>query len=269
MNDDSAPTVDPYQHIAELYDLEHDNVCDDIDLLLTFAGIVSGPILEMGCGSGRILVPLAKAGFTVVGLDTSETMVGRAKRRIDEAGVCERVSLVQGDMVDATAAPGGPFGLVVFSLNALMHLPTPEQQFEAIHNARRALGDGGQVIIDLANPTPDYLISLASAPALEGSWTLDDGSTVDKLAFRTISARDQVIDTTLWYDLVALDGHLIRHRSHFELRYLHLNELRLMLTAAGFGDIRAYGSYELDPLDDLSDRLFITAGVTAGGAEIS
>jgi SAM-dependent methyltransferase len=266
MNGNPAPTVDPYHRIAEYYDLEHDDFRDDIDLLLQFARTVDGPILELGCGSGRVLAPLAEAGSVVVGLDISGTMLARAETRIHATGVGERVTLVRADMIDAAIAPGGPFGLVVFSLNALMQLAAPERQLEALHNAGRALDSHGQVIVDLLNPTPGHLVSLASAPLLEGSWTLDDCSIVDKWSSRTISASHQVIDTTIWYDRVTPDGQLTRLRTQFELRYLHLNELTLMLTHAGFGDVRVYGSYDLDPLDDASDRIIVTASMAPSEA---
>jgi hypothetical protein len=170
--------------------------------------------------------------------------------------------LFQGDLRDPSAAPNGPFGLVIYSLNALMHLPSPELQLESLRNARTALDPRGQIIIDLVNPTPDYLVSLAAAPSLEGSWPLKDGAIVDKWSFRKLDATTQIIDTVLWYDRVQTSGAVTRVRSQFELRYVHLNELMLMLTAAGFSEIRSYGSYEMDPLNDSSDRMFVTADVT-------
>jgi SAM-dependent methyltransferase len=268
MNEEPTSLVDPYHLIAELYDVEHDTFRDDIDLLLTFADIVGDPILEMGCGSGRILVPLAEAGFNVVGLDRSATMLDRARSRMANAGVSDRVTLFQGDLVDALSAPKGPFGLVIYSLNALMHLSSPESQLESLRNARKSLDPRGQIIIDVVNPTPDYLVSLGAAPALEGSWRMVDGSVVDKWSFRKIDASRQIIDTTLWYDQVQDSGVLIRHRSRFVLRYLHFNELRLMLGNAGFTEIRVYGSYEMDPFEDASDRMFITADVTPADVQI-
>ena len=256
--------VDPYHAIAALYDLEHDPFQDDINLILNFAGLTEGPILEMGCGSGRILAPLAEAGFTIVGLDTSTTMLERAQTRLANEAPAAQVSLVEGDMADATHVPGDPFGLVMFTLNSLMHLPSPELQLTGLANARRSLAPGSQVLIDLVNPTPDYLVSLAAGPALEWSAHLDDGSIVDKWAFRNIRAVDQIIDTTLWYDRVGAGGELHRFRSQFELRFVHANELALMLTAAGFTDIRTYGNYDLDPLDDSSERIFVTAEASSG-----
>ncbi|MDQ3657799.1 MAG: methyltransferase domain-containing protein [Chloroflexota bacterium] len=251
--------VDPYHAIAALYDLEHDPFRDDIDLLLSFAEAMGGPILEMGCGSGRVLAPLAEAGSTVVGLDRSTTMLDRARTRLASTSFADRVSLVEGDMAGDVPLPSEPFGLVAFTLNALMHLPSPELQIAALADARNRLAPDGQLIIDIVNSTPDYLVSLTSSPALEWSSPLDDGSIVDKWAFRQIHSVEQIIETTLWYDQVKSGGELLRRRSQFDLRYLHPNELSLMLDAAGFADVHMYGSYELDPLDDSSDRILVTA----------
>lgn len=259
MHEPRTTPVDPYHAIAALYDLEHDSFRDDIDLLLSFAEATGGSILEMGCGSGRVLAPLAGAGFSVVGLDRSTTMLDRACARLANANLVDRVSLVEGDMAGDVPVPGEPFGLVVFTLNALMHLPSAELQMAALANARNRLGPKGQLVIDIMNPAPDYLVNLASSPALEWSASLDDGSVVDKWAFRHVHPIDQVIETTLWYDLVSSEGELVRHRSQFDLRYLHANELSLMLDVAGFAGVHMYGSYELDALDDSSGRILVTA----------
>lgn len=258
--------ADPYAPIAELYDLEHGGFRDDIDLLLSFADIVGDPILEMGCGSGRIMIPLAEAGYDVTGIDQSLAMLERARKASGAQPFEGSVQLMKGSMLDADAAPGGPFGLVIFSLNALMHLPVAGEQRAALESAFRALDPKGQLIIDLMNPTPDHLTSLGSAPILEGSWELPDGSTVDKWAHRRLHPTTQVIDTLLWYDRVSPDGTVHRTRSRFRLRYIHPAELELMLELAGFTEIRMYGSYEMDPLDDNSDRLFVTAEVIPSAA---
>jgi SAM-dependent methyltransferase len=254
-------TPDPYAPIAELYDLEHADFRDDVDLLLSFADIVGDPILEMGCGSGRILIPLAQAGFDVTGIDQSPAMLDRARAAIDGLRLEGSVQLIETSMLDADSAPGGPFGLVIFSLNALMHLPTMAAQRAALESALRALDPKGQLIIDVMNPTPDHLHSLGSAPVLEGSWELPDGSTVDKWAHRRIHATTQVIDTLLSYDRVGADGTFRRTRTRFPLRYVHVAELELLLELAGFTEVRMYGSYEMDPLEDESERLFVTAEV--------
>lgn len=262
MTDASAASRDPYAYIAELYDLEHADFSADIDLLLNFAEVVGDPILELGCGSGRLLVPLAEAGFNVVGLDSSRPMLDRARRAIAEAGVEDRVSLFEGDMREADNAPGEPFGLVIFSLNSLMHLTTVADQRAALEAARRALDPRGQLIIDTLNPTLDAIRHLLDGPHHEGSWSLPDGSVVDKWSQRAPGEAPQLIDTLLWYDTTAPDGRLTRVRSEFPLRYVHASEMLMMLELSGFVEPMLYGSYDLDPYEPESERLLVTAEVT-------
>jgi len=100
-------------------------------------------------------------------------------------------------------------------------------------------------------------------PILEGTWPLPDGSTVDKWSHRRLAPATQIIDTLLWYDRVHPDGSLTRLRSEFSLRYVHAAELALMLELSGFTDPMFYGSYDLDPYDNESDRLLVTAEVTS------
>ena len=262
MYDASSPAHDPYELIAELYDLEHADFHADVDLLLNFAEVVGDPILELGCGSGRILVPLAKAGFNVVGLDSSRPMLDRARSAVVDAGVEDLVTLYQGDMREADKAPGGPFGLVIFSLNSLMHLTKPEDQRAALMAAWNALDPRGQLIVDTMNPSLEQVRHLLDGPHLEGSWRMEDGSVVDKWSHRRVSQYPQVIDTLLWYDRTAPDGLLTRTRSAFPLRYTHPSEMALMLELAGFVEPMFYGSYDLDPFDPESERLLVTAEVT-------
>ncbi len=68
---DPPHAADAYASIAEMYDLEHADYDEDIGLYLNFASVVGDPILELGCGTGRILAPLAEAGHRLIGLDVS------------------------------------------------------------------------------------------------------------------------------------------------------------------------------------------------------
>lgn len=261
MNMSPAAIADPYCTIAELYDLEHEDFDDDIEILLNFAEVVGDPILEVGCGSGRLVVPLAEAGFRVTGIDISRPMLDRARQHVAAHGVGDRVTLVEADMRSADEAPGGPFGLVILSLNSLMHLPSPVGQRAALEAARRALDPRGQLIIDVMNPTAEQVTHLLDGPHLEGSWTLEDGSTIDKWSHRRASDQPQVLETLLWYDRIAPDGVLSRTRTSFPLRYIHPSELALMLEVTGFIEPIFYGSYDLDPFEPDSERLFVTAEI--------
>ncbi len=154
-----ADLDDPYAELPELYDLEHAGFTEDIDLYLRLAEVVGDPILELGCGTGRVLAPLAAAGNRITGVDRSRPMLDRARSALhvrDKAGdLLQRVTLVEGSMTEAERAPGGPFGMVIFSLNGLMHLSTVAGQRAALASARRALDPRGMLVIDALNPTPE------------------------------------------------------------------------------------------------------------------
>ncbi len=255
---------DPYAAIVDFYDLEHAGYEEDLDLYLNLALVTGDPVLELGCGSGRLLVPLAEAGHRVTGIDRSVPMLDRTRHYASEAGVADLVTLHEGSMTEADQAAGGPFGIAIVALNGLMHLTTVTEQRAALTSIRHALDPRGQLVLDLLNPTPDALRALDQSVIHEGTWTLDDGTRVDKLAARRILPALQRIETDLWYDRTAPDGTLRRVATAYPMRYVHRAELELMLEVAGFAEWQVYGSYELDPFDDASERLIVTAEVTSG-----
>jgi SAM-dependent methyltransferase len=258
-----AQVVDPYADLAELYDLEHAGLTDDLELYRQLTEVVGDPVLELGCGTGRILAPLAAAGFRVVGIDRSEPMLNRAHVVLAEEIRSGRVQLAEGEMVRTDDAPGGPFGLIIFSLNGLMHLATPCDQRVALAAARRALDPRGMLAIDVLNPTPELLMTFDGRVVHEGNWRRADGSGVDRYSSRVHSAATQQILTETWYDVTDANGAVRRVRSSFPLRYLTRSEIELMLELAGFVEWQVYGSYALDPYADDSERLIVTAEVTA------
>ena len=256
-------TTDPYANIVELYDQEHDPYDEDIEF---YVGLLEDPtsrILEMGAGSGRLLVELAREGFHVTGLDSSAPMLAQAKRRLLEEGVSRNVTLFEGTMQEAAKAPGGPFDLVIFSLNALMHLPSQEEQRDAIAASFAALRKGGIIVFDCMNPTLEQLHYLTSKQHLEASWENEDGSTTDKWSHRDLDSVEQTLDTVLYYDTTTPDGALRRVRTQFVLRYVTPSELKLLLNLAGFTNVGLFGSFALDELSDNSDRIIALAQVPA------
>lgn len=168
--------TEPYARLAELYDLEHQAFTDDVGLYLSLAEVVGDPILELGCGTGRILAPMAQAGFRVTGVDRSQPMLDQAAATLDQTGVADRVSLALDDMTRADRAPGGPFGLVFFALNGFLHLASQREQRRALEAARRALDPRGMLVIDVLDPSPELLTSFDGRVLHEGNWSWREGS---------------------------------------------------------------------------------------------
>jgi ubiquinone/menaquinone biosynthesis C-methylase UbiE len=258
----SSPSGHPYRAIAALYDLEHDAHREDLDLIHYIVETVGDPVLEFGCGSGRVLASLADLEMRLTGVDNGAEMLERARARLEGT---PNVTLVETTM-DATGLPGNSFGVVLIALNTLMHAGSAAEQRAVLREAFRVLDPRGQLYIDLPNPHSGAFDFVDHQMMLEGNWTsVANGSAVSKFSARTINRVEQQIKTNIWYDITELDSTIHRIATRFELRYLYPSELLLMLELAGFVECQAYGTYEMDPFGDSSPRLIVTAEKTASG----
>jgi len=119
-------TFGGYEHsaiVAECYDLVYEYVSRrDVDFFVEIAKSVSGPTLELGCGTGRVLIPTAQAGCEITGLDLSEHMIAVCRRKLADQtdDVQSRAKLVQGNMTDFDLGNG--FGLVTIPFRRFQHL---------------------------------------------------------------------------------------------------------------------------------------------------
>jgi ubiquinone/menaquinone biosynthesis C-methylase UbiE len=247
-----------YRDIAPFYDLEFDEFDADVDLYRGYAEIVGSPILELGCGTGRLVVPLAQAGFDVVGIDSSLDMLDRADERLQKAGI-ENVMLRRLDMRELGGLPDSRFKLVFCAVNSFLHLETQADQMATLHAARRVLDDRGILIIDLFHPAPSTLQSMDDRFTLDGSWMLGDGSRVDRFSHRRVHPSQQLIETTLLFDRVDEHGNVSRSHASYHTRYIHHFEMLALLDGAGFEIEGVYGSYALDAFEDSSQGMIFVA----------
>ena len=252
---------DGYRAIGEWYDAEHDPVVDDITLYLQLAEIVGDPILELGCGTGRIVAPLAAAGYDVTGIDRSAAMLERARSRLDAAaGRPATLRLAEMDHlpVDLT----GRHGLVILSHNTLLHATSSAVQRAVLAAARSALDPRGMLVVDIVNPVADFTSSGDMRVVHEGRWETGDGGSVAKFSTRTIDQASQQVVTDIWYDHVDRRGAVTRTAARLELRYVTAAELLLQLELCSYVEPQLYGTYDLDPYADDSPRIIVTAEAT-------
>ncbi len=247
-----------YDSIARFYDLDLDRYDDDYAFYRGLAARAAGPILELGCGTGRILARLAADGYQVDGLDISEQVLRLARRRIREHDIGSSVRLIKADAGDFTVDRG--YDLVAFPLNSFMHLSTPERQVSCLRSVRRALLPGGTFALDLPNPeesilgyTERGLIVEYTKPGLLPGWT------VTKSRAQTVDPIRQTLVVTLIYDEIAPSGSLRRTAATFEMRYLQLNELEVMLRQAGLTPERIAGDFEGGELNRDSAKFVVVA----------
>ncbi len=135
-------------HVAELYDQLITDT-EDIALIRQLIGPRKGlRILEPFCGTGRVLIPLALDGHTVVGMDRALGMLSRARAKVGTLPpeVQERITLLHRDVLQATWP--ADFDLVILGGNCLYELATPEEQARVIASAANALRPGGHLFVD-------------------------------------------------------------------------------------------------------------------------
>lgn len=249
----------PYDKIAAYYDLEHAGFTDDTELFLQFIAGTGGPVLELGCGTGRILRAIAAAGFQITGLDSSRPMLDLAQEHATMDGLEDLVTLIEGDFERVDLVPSNAFQAVLIAIDSLLHATSIDSQLRVLCAAWTALAPGGLLLLDLLHPTPGRLLAMDGGLALAGSWTLDDGSTLDKIVAQVADPVDQSIHSEIWYETTAPDSTIQRIRTGFEQRWIGQGEIELMLRLTGFHEWHIYGSYALDPLDAQSDRMIVAA----------
>src|SRR5947208_15801536 len=166
--------MNEYDLIAPFYDIEHQQFAEDLDMYRNFAELCSGPLLELACGSGRLLIPLARDGYAITGVDTSEKMLSRARERVQQANLTTNVTLVQQDM-SALQLPR-KFSLAFIALGSFAHLTSRKVQQQALAAVRAHLNTGGTFIVDISNSDARYMENLSGQLLHQGTWRGEDGT---------------------------------------------------------------------------------------------
>jgi SAM-dependent methyltransferase len=248
-----------FDRFVRFYDLDYDSFQDDVPFYLGLAERTGGPVLELGCGTGRLLAPLARAGFEVTGVDISDGMLQVAGGKVADLGrAAGRVTLVQADM--RTVALPQRFRLAFIAFNSFLHLTSQRDQLAALGAWRQALVPGGLLAIDVDNPHPQQLAEIDGRLEVQNHWhDPTTGATVLKQVTRTLDAARQLQHVVFIYDEVFPTGEVKRTLAPFDARYLHRFEGELLLDKAGFALEQVYGAYDLDPYGSESDRMIFVA----------
>jgi len=249
--DDRTGGYAEYGFTAEFYDhVVPYRERQDVAFFVELARETGGPVLEVGCGTGRVLIPTARAGFEIVGLDLSPSMLAVCRERLaqEPAEVQARVELVGGDMRDFDL--GRQFALVTIPFRPFQHLTTVADQIACLKTIHRHLKPGGRLVLDLFNPLLPYLVDDARLEEFgdEPEIIMPDGRRVIRRA--RIATRDyfnQVQDSELIYYVTYPDGRQERLVHAFPMRYLFRFEAEHLLVRCGFEIEALYAGYDRSP----------------------
>jgi SAM-dependent methyltransferase len=237
-----------YEAIAALYDhVELYRTRPDIEFYVEAARESGGPVLEVACGTGRVLIPTARAGIEIMGLDGSAEMLAvcRAQLQSEPEDVQSRVQLIQSDMREFELSR--KFPLITMPFRPFQHLTTVDAQLACLETIRGHLADGGRFIFDMFNPWLEMLVTspLGEELAPEPEFSTPDGRRV--VRSHKILAQDrftQVNRYEMIYDITHPDGRKERQIQPFSLRYTFRFEAEHLLARAGFTVEHLYGGLD-------------------------
>ncbi len=262
MSDGMSLNVRFYDTIARFYDAENAEFTEDLALYGELAAETGGPVLDVGCGTGRVMLHLAQEGHRVVGVDRSEVMLARGRRKLDVMpDLKPRVTFVQGDALDADVPCC--FKLIIVPYNSFMHFSEQVDQLTALRHFANLLDDDGLLVLDLPNAGDAYASRDDGSIVLERMFTEpESGHLVMQHSYSMIDRVAQHLHITWIYDEIADDGTVHRTLAPLKLRYVFPGEMDLQLAASGLRRVQFYGDYGREPFLDGSPRMVVLAEKT-------
>jgi len=240
--------------LAEYYDLRHGAFSEDVPFYQRLAEEAEGPILELGCGTGRLLAALC-ARHPVIGVDVSGEMLRRARAAVTHHG-CRNVLLLRADLRRPVVQRGA--GLAILALNTLCHFASQAEQLAVLRAARESLAPEGLLALDVPNPHLELEARPAGACLLEAIHECPD-KTIYEWSVTDAELGEQLLRVRSIYDRVAPDGSVSRRSLAFGLRLFYRYELELLLVSAGLRPEAVLGDYDHSPYRGDSPRLLVLA----------
>jgi SAM-dependent methyltransferase len=218
------------------------------------------PVLELGCGTGRITMALAEAGKRITGLDLSERMLERAvkKRGALRVEARERIHFVQGDM--ARFDLGEKFRLVIIPFRPLQHLLEVQQHMDCLDCVRKHLAPGGRLILDVFQTDAERMHDpVHMRETLVTEYVTTDGRQV-RITERVAAFHraEQRNDVEMIFSIRHRDGRQERMVFAWPLRYFFRYEVAHLLARCGFQVAAEYGDFDRTPIrDDSPEMIFV------------
>jgi SAM-dependent methyltransferase len=225
----------------------------DIDFYLRLAGETGGPVLEIGCGTGRVLLPIARAGFECVGLDCSPAMLDVLRSKVPPPGL----RLVTATMQDFDLG-SERFALVFSAFRPLQHLYSVDDQLACLACVRRALAPEGRFAFDVF--VPDLArTAVEEEPEHEENRFREGDDEIVRFATIRRDLATQIMDVTMRLER-RRDGAAVGEEfERFRMRWYHRFELEHLLARAGFEIAALYGGFDRGPYDHVSGEAVIVA----------
>lgn len=230
---------------------EWDTPQNDTSFYLEEAIASGGPILELGCGTGRLVIPLLSTGFDVHGLDANTAMlaVARQKRKQLPAEVAKQLQLHHGDMCEFEL--GQQFAFIFVAFRSFQNLLTPEAQRQSLICVREHLSPDGKLIINLFDPRYDLILPGRQESVWPATKVIHPASGNNVLVETLERVNDPLTQTfrERWrFTETDSNGELVRQEEeHLRLRWTFRYEMRHLVESCGFVVVSEYSDFQRSP----------------------
>jgi SAM-dependent methyltransferase len=235
--EDDAPGSALYDGIAPIYDPWSRSVVEDVDFYVEEALASGGPVVELAVGTGRIAVPIAKAGVRVIGVDESPAMLEGARAYAERENVSPLVDLRLGDLRDPPVDERVPLATVPF--RSLLHMPDEHEKLRALTAAASVLEPGGRFVFDVFAPSSEDI------EETDGRW-LEREPGIFERADWDLEARRLVLSVR--------GG---EQSARFALHWLSAPEWNALIEDAGLVAEAIFGWFDRRPYDGGEDQIWI------------
>jgi SAM-dependent methyltransferase len=265
-----SETTDFYAISARHYDPAYGAIdLVDVPFYLDLAREIGGPVLEIGSGTGRVLLPIARAGIEIHGLDLSRAMleVLEAKLQREQEEIRSRITLHAGDMRSARLSR--EFALIIMPFRPFQHMHTMKDQLAALRTARVHLREGGRFAFDVFYPKFDSLLSGIGEERFEMEWPVDGKpGTIIRRFYRkdSVDKIHQSFSGAFVYRWFEGDRMIREETAPLHMTWYLYPELRALLALAGLEVEQEYGSFAKSALNNESTEMIF---VVRKGQELS
>jgi SAM-dependent methyltransferase len=228
-----------YDAIASFYDPWSRSVTEDVEFYVERALASGGPVVELAVGTGRIAIPVARAGIDVIGVDASPGMLAVARSAAEDAGVAKQVDLRVGDLRDPPVTERVP--LVICPFRTLLHMETEEEKLRALRAARSLLEPDGHFVFDVFAPSREDI------EQTHGQWLEREPGIFERADWDEESR-------TLSLSVRSSHG----AATTFGLHWLSATEWLELLGQAELEVEALYGWFDARPYDGEEDMVFVT-----------
>ena len=261
MSDESPSSSDVYQEYSEFYDLYVGDRLDDLPMYKEHAANSGTPILEIGAGSGRLTIPLASAGYDVVAVDISPSMLAILREKLTKqpVDVRSRISVVEADVCSLDL--GQSFDLIMVPFYTFNYLLTPQVQRRALSRIRSHLSQSGCLILDVYTPVGRIDTPVDGPVPRVDATDPATGSRVRSWNTFRLDTEAQIERITHRFETTASDGLVQIKEFSVQRRHFLPGELEQLAVSQGFKVLEVSTGYKGDSPRPNSEQLVYTLGL--------